>query len=154
MDNISSNLIITVILTMVIVIPIMIINKNSKKKRRLLNQDYFGKTASDNKLKIPDADYFASKIIGIDPVKGFLLFVDFYRNEPEVCLVDLKKAGACGINKQTGSNGSLSEISLVFENKTNSKLIFYRQYRDKESDCKLLGEKAEMWKQQLNQKNI
>lgn len=149
MDNIITNLIITLVLTLVVVVPVLIVSKNHSKKRKQKLRDLFDKLAQENNLNIADPDIFAMKIIGLDPSKHTLLFIDYQAQDPITLVVDIEKAGKCNVN-QTTYNGMTSEVKLVFENRASNTILLYKQYKDKESHLKLITEKAEMWKKKLN----
>ncbi len=148
MNDIIINSIIIVILTLVIIIPVIIINRINSKKRLQKLSGHFDMLAGQNKADISLSDSFSLKKIGLDPVKGILIFIDHQGQNQQELVIDVRKAGNCSLIK-TMNNGAVSELKLVFDNKNSNNIIFYRQYRDKESDLKLLTEKAEFWNQKL-----
>lgn len=148
MDNILSNTIIIIILTLIVIIPVIIISRINSKKSYQKISEHFERLVRENSLNIAGPDFFSLKMIGVDEDKRVLVFVDHQGLNEIQQVIDLKRTGSCSIVKST-NNGAVSEIRLIFGSKSDSSILLYKQYRDKESDLKLLSEKAELWKQKL-----
>ncbi|WP_374165578.1 hypothetical protein [Arcticibacter sp. MXS-1] len=150
MNDVLENAIIVIALTLIVIIPVVLINISSAKRRRKRGFDKFAEVCTAQRLKISEPDYFGMKLIGADTEKRVLVFINNYLAEPAVDVVDLSDFSRCSILKK--SNGQdVAELGLEFEgqNGKSQRILFYKQYKDKESFLKVYTQKAEEWQRKL-----
>ena len=114
----TSIIIIGLVLTIIIVVPIFYVLKAKKIDYKQV-ESLFAKHNQNNNYSFQLIASHGRKVLGMDPHKKGLLFIDFNLKEPSVTFQDLKQTDSCevAISNPEGKTHTLKKVEWIFLSK-------------------------------------
>lgn len=122
-------IIIGLVLTIIIVLPIYFVLKSQKVNYKQI-ETLFSQHSQNNNYNFQLIATQGKKVLGMDPKKKGLLFIDFNLKEPFVKFQDLKQADSCevAISNPVGKTHTLKKVEWIFMSKgkaSDNSVIFH-----------------------------